>query len=170
MVVYYFLALVACWIGIKSLMGGFRFAAYVRRETARPVPDFQPFVSVIAPCRGLEPGLAENLRPLLEQDYPRYEVLFVFDRADDPAAGLVSHGFSHMAERSSLVRQQTAGRRFTISESQRHRLIRNRKYLSLLTRMRVQRLTGSASWSRRSRMRRWVLRLVIAGSFRKKVE
>jgi cellulose synthase/poly-beta-1,6-N-acetylglucosamine synthase-like glycosyltransferase len=96
MVVYYFLALVACWIGIKSLMGGFRFAAYVRRETARPVPDFQPFVSVIAPCRGLEPGLAENLRPLLEQDYPRYEVLFVFDRADDPAAGLVSHGFSHI--------------------------------------------------------------------------
>ena len=96
MVVYYFLALVACWIGIKSLMGGFRFAAYVRRETARPVPDFQPFVSVIAPCRGLESGLAENLRPLLEQDYPRYEVLFVFDRADDPAAGLVSHGFSHI--------------------------------------------------------------------------
>ncbi len=97
MVVYYFLALVACWIGIKSLMGGFRFAAYVRRETARPLPDFQPFVSVIAPCRGLEPGLAENLRPLLEQDYPRYEVLFVFDRADDPAAGLVSHGFSQIA-------------------------------------------------------------------------
>jgi ceramide glucosyltransferase len=96
MVVYYFLALVACWIGIKSLMGGFRFAAYVQRETARPLPDFQPFVSVIAPCRGLEPGLAENLRPLLEQDYPRYEVLFVFDRADDPAAGLVSHGSSQI--------------------------------------------------------------------------
>ncbi len=97
MVVYYFLALVACWIGIKSLMGGFRFAAYVRRETARPLPDFQPFVSVIAPSRGLEPGLAENLRPLLEQDYPRYEVLFVFDRAGDPAVRLVSHGFSQIA-------------------------------------------------------------------------
>jgi cellulose synthase/poly-beta-1,6-N-acetylglucosamine synthase-like glycosyltransferase len=96
MVVYYFLALVACWIGIKSLMGGFRFAAYVRRETARPLPDFQPFVSVIAPCRGLEPGLAENVRPLLEQDYPRYEVLFVFDRVDDPAVGLVSDGLSQI--------------------------------------------------------------------------
>jgi len=92
MVVYYFLALVACWIGFKSLMGGFRFAAYVRRETSRALPEFQPFVSVIAPCRGLEPGLADNLRPLLEQDYPRYEVLFVFDDADDPAVKLVSHG------------------------------------------------------------------------------
>ena len=96
MVVYYFLALVACWIGIKSLIGGFRFAAYVRRESARPLPDFQPFVSVIAPSRGLEPGLAENVRPLLEQDYPRYEVLFVFDREDDPAATLVSHGLSQI--------------------------------------------------------------------------
>ena len=93
MVVYYFLALVACWIGFKSLMGGFRFAAYVQRETSRALPDFQPFVSVIAPCRGLEPGLADNLRPLLEQDYLRYEVLFVFDDADDPAAKLVSHGY-----------------------------------------------------------------------------
>jgi ceramide glucosyltransferase len=96
MVVYYFLAIVACWIGFKSLMGGFRFAAYVRRETSRALPDCQPFVSVIAPCRGLEPGLENNLRPLLEQDYPRYEVLFVFDRADDPAASLVSHGSSQI--------------------------------------------------------------------------
>src|SRR5215216_7063137 len=100
MVVYYFLAAIACWIGIKSLSGGFRFAAYVRRETAQPLPDFQPFVSVIAPGRGLEPGLAENLRPLLTQDYPRYEVLFVFDREDDPAVQvveqLISHGFSRI--------------------------------------------------------------------------
>jgi ceramide glucosyltransferase len=96
MVVYYFLAAIACWIGIKSLLGGFRFAAYVRHETSRPLPDFQPFVSVIAPGRGLEPGLADNLRPLLEQDYPRYEVLFVFDCVDDPAVKLVSHGFSQI--------------------------------------------------------------------------
>jgi cellulose synthase/poly-beta-1,6-N-acetylglucosamine synthase-like glycosyltransferase len=101
MVVYYFLAVIACWIGIKSLLGGLRFAAYVQRETARPLPDYQPFVSVIAPGRGLEPGLAENLRPLLAPDYPRYEVLFVFDREDDPAIQvverLISHGFSRMA-------------------------------------------------------------------------
>src|SRR5215216_1226176 len=98
MVVYYFLAAVACWIGIKSLLSGFRYAAYVRHETARALPDFQPFVSVIAPGRGLEPGLADNLRPLLTQDYARYEVLFVFDREDDPAIQvvkeLISHGFS----------------------------------------------------------------------------
>jgi len=89
MVVYYILAAISCWIGIKSLLGGFRFADYVRRETSRPLPNFQPFASVIAPGRGLEPGLADNLRPLLTQDYARYEVLFVFDAADDPAIEVV---------------------------------------------------------------------------------
>lgn len=89
MVVYYFLAAISCWFGLQSLLSGIRYAAYVRRETSRPLPDFQPFVSVIAPCRGLEPGLIDNLRPLVTQDYPRYEVLFVFDAPNDPAIKIV---------------------------------------------------------------------------------
>jgi len=89
MIVYYFLAVVSCWFGLQSLLSGMRYAAYVRRETSRPLPDFQPFVSVIAPGRGLEPGLIDNLRPLVTQDYPRYEVLFVFDALDDPAIKIV---------------------------------------------------------------------------------
>ena len=100
MYVYYFLAALACWFGLQSLLNGLRFAAYVRRETGRALPDFGPFVSVIAPTRGIEPGFAENVRPLFDQDYPRYEVLFVFDREDDPAVQVVeelSHGFSRTA-------------------------------------------------------------------------
>jgi cellulose synthase/poly-beta-1,6-N-acetylglucosamine synthase-like glycosyltransferase len=86
---YYFLAAISCWLGLQSLLSGARYAAYVRRETSRPLPDFQPFVSVIAPGRGLEPGLIDNLRPLVSQNYPRYEVLFVFDDARDPAIKIV---------------------------------------------------------------------------------
>ncbi|HET6978041.1 MAG TPA: glycosyltransferase family 2 protein [Pyrinomonadaceae bacterium] len=96
MVFFYFLAAVSIWFGIQSLLSGIRYAKYVRRETSRALPQFEPFVSVIAPGRGLEPGLAENLRPLLEQDYPRYEVLFVFDRVDDPAIQVVEHGSSRI--------------------------------------------------------------------------
>jgi cellulose synthase/poly-beta-1,6-N-acetylglucosamine synthase-like glycosyltransferase len=48
----------------------------------------------------LEPGLPDNLRSLVEQDYPRYEVLFVFDRADDPAIeiaeSLKKNGFTRI--------------------------------------------------------------------------
>ncbi len=89
MIVYYILAALSCWFGIQSLLNGIRYATYVRRETSQKLPDFQPFVSVIAPGRGLEPGLSDNLRTLLSQDYPHYEVLFVFDAADDSAIKVV---------------------------------------------------------------------------------
>jgi cellulose synthase/poly-beta-1,6-N-acetylglucosamine synthase-like glycosyltransferase len=82
---YYFLAALACWFGIQSLLNGRRFAVYVRRETSRALREFRPFVSVIAPTRGFEPGFEENVRPLLEQDYGAYEVLFVFDDPQDPS-------------------------------------------------------------------------------------
>jgi ceramide glucosyltransferase len=97
MVLFYFLAALSIWFGIQSLLNGIRYAAYVRRETRRAVPEFQPFVSVIVPGRGLEYGLRENLQTLLEQDYPHYEVLFVFDAADDPAIQFVGHGSSRIA-------------------------------------------------------------------------
>jgi len=87
--VYYFLAALACWFGFQSLLNGRRFAAYVRRETSRPLPEFHPFVSVIAPTRGVEPGFAENVQPLMVQDYPAYEVLFVFDDPNDAALQIV---------------------------------------------------------------------------------
>lgn len=89
MYVYYFLAALALWFGLQSLLNGLKFAAYVRRETARALPDFRPFVSVVAPTRGVEAGFAENVRPLVEQDYPGYEVLFVFDDPTDPAIEIV---------------------------------------------------------------------------------
>lgn len=85
MYVYYFLAALACWFGIQSLLNGLRFAAYVRHEMGRALPEFSPFVSVIAPTRGFEPGFAENVRPLLVQNYPAYELLFVFDNPQDPS-------------------------------------------------------------------------------------
>lgn len=86
---YYFLAAISCWIGIKSLRGGLRYASYVRSETSRPLAEFYPFVSVIAPARGFEQGFVDNVKPLLCQKYPSYEVLFVFDNAQDPSLSIV---------------------------------------------------------------------------------
>jgi cellulose synthase/poly-beta-1,6-N-acetylglucosamine synthase-like glycosyltransferase len=107
---YYFLAAVSCWFGFKSLLSGLRYATYVRRETSRALPAYGPYVSVIAPGRGLEPGLADNLRPLLTQDYPRYEVLFVFDDADDPAVKVVAEltSASAVAARTVIAGPATA--------------------------------------------------------------
>lgn len=89
MLVFFFFAGIVIWLGVLSLRGGFRFAAYLRRETARTLSDFTPFVSVIAPCRGLEDGLLENISALIEQEYPAYEIVFVTDRATDPALSVI---------------------------------------------------------------------------------
>ena len=90
MFVYYLFAAIVIWLGVLSLRNGLSFAAYVRDEIALPLSDFTPFVSVIAPCRGLEDGLRENINALFEQDYPAYEIIFATDRADDSALGVVA--------------------------------------------------------------------------------
>jgi ceramide glucosyltransferase len=89
MLAFYFLAAIVIWLGILSLRGGFRFAAYVRSETSKPLANFTPYVSVFAPCRGLDSGLEQNLSSLFQQDYPAYEIVFVSDRANDPSLGLI---------------------------------------------------------------------------------
>jgi ceramide glucosyltransferase len=38
----------------------------------------------------LEDGLRENITALFQQDYPTYEIIFVTDRADDPALDLIA--------------------------------------------------------------------------------
>ena len=89
MYLFYFFAGVSIWLGLQSLRGGLRYRAYVRQEMARPVAQFTPFVSVIAPNRGSDPGLNENITALLNQNYPAYEVLFVFDEAKDPGVKVI---------------------------------------------------------------------------------
>ncbi|HEY9502151.1 MAG TPA: glycosyltransferase family 2 protein [Pyrinomonadaceae bacterium] len=87
---YYFIAALSCWFGIQSLRGGLRFRSYVIEQLNRSFREFQPFVSVIAPSRGLEPGLEDNIRVLLAQRYHSYEVLFVLDDETDPALELIN--------------------------------------------------------------------------------
>jgi ceramide glucosyltransferase len=94
MPILYFFAAIVIWLGILSFRGGLNFAAYVRRETARPLPDYTPFVSVIAPSRGREEGLAKNISALFKQDYPNYEITFVTDRPDDSSLSVIEETIS----------------------------------------------------------------------------
>jgi cellulose synthase/poly-beta-1,6-N-acetylglucosamine synthase-like glycosyltransferase len=87
--VFYFFAAIVIWLGILSLRGGIRFTDYLRLDTARTLPDFRPFVSVIAPTRGLDQGLQENLTALFQQDYPDYELIFVTDSAGDSSLAVI---------------------------------------------------------------------------------
>jgi cellulose synthase/poly-beta-1,6-N-acetylglucosamine synthase-like glycosyltransferase len=44
---------------------------------------------VVIPCRGVDVGLARNLRTLFHQDYKNYQVRFVVESAADPACSIV---------------------------------------------------------------------------------
>jgi ceramide glucosyltransferase len=101
--VFYFFAAVLVWQSLVSLLGGVRYLAYVRREMNAARTAFTPFASVIAPCRGLDQGLKENLDALFRQDYSAYEIVFVTDRADDPALAVVAEVCDEWA-RSKAVR------------------------------------------------------------------
>jgi ceramide glucosyltransferase len=89
LIVFYFLAAISIWLGLVSLRGGVRFARYLRSELARDYPEFTPVVSVLVPCRGVDEGLRENVGEIIGQEYPSFEVIFVVDRADDPALKII---------------------------------------------------------------------------------
>lgn len=86
-VLFLFIAFAALlvYFSFRSFLGGVAYLAYFRRELAKPPSSFTPFATVIAPCKGLDEGLRENLTALLELDYPEYEVIFVVDDENDPA-------------------------------------------------------------------------------------
>lgn len=93
--------ILAALLAVQSLIAfqdGPRFLAFVRRRLRQAVPDYAPRTTVICPCRGMDPELAANLRSLLEQDYPDYEVLFALASAEDPAREVCER----LAERSRV--------------------------------------------------------------------
>jgi glycosyltransferase involved in cell wall biosynthesis len=85
LLLFYFLATISIWLGLISLRSGVRFVRYLQAELAKEYPDFTPFVTIFVPCRGVDDGLRENVSAIFAQDYPAFEIIFVSDRADDPA-------------------------------------------------------------------------------------
>lgn len=81
--VFYFFAAVLVFLGWKSLRGGIFYLRFFQKELAKPFSDYAPFGSIIAPCRGLDEGLRENLEALFRQNFPRFEIVFVVDDERD---------------------------------------------------------------------------------------
>ena len=103
MLVFYVAVAIVIWLGILSLRNGFSFASYLNKLLRQPPSDYTPFVTVIAPTRGLDIGLHENLEPLLSQNYPEYEVIFVTDRPDDPSVPLIERVIRRSSRPARIV-------------------------------------------------------------------
>jgi ceramide glucosyltransferase len=87
--VFYTFAALLVYLSYKSFRGGIDYLNYFKSELAKPRSNYTPFATVIAPCKGLDEGLAENLAALVELDYPAYEVIFVVDDKGDPAVSVI---------------------------------------------------------------------------------
>jgi cellulose synthase/poly-beta-1,6-N-acetylglucosamine synthase-like glycosyltransferase len=78
---------------VQGLLVAINVYEHRRRAIVRQkkIPNYAPSgrVLVISPCKGDEPGLEANLRAVLAQDYPDYEVAFVVEDADDPACNVI---------------------------------------------------------------------------------
>ena len=86
---FYFFSAVLILLSVKSLLGGFEYLRFFKTELAKPRSEFTPFVTVLAPCRGLDAELDVNLQALFELDYPAYEIIFVVDDESDPAVAVI---------------------------------------------------------------------------------
>ena len=77
--------------GAYSLWQGVLWLQMCKRRLAKATAFFTPRVALFCPVKGMEPGLAENLAALMEQDYRDYEIFFAISGVDDPAYRVLEH-------------------------------------------------------------------------------
>lgn len=76
------ITLIVCLAQIISFR---RLYNYVDAELKRTSSTYQPKLAVVLPCKGVDPGFADNLQRLLSQDYGDFEVIFAVAQETDPA-------------------------------------------------------------------------------------
>ena len=106
--IFYILAVTLIYFSFKSFRGGIDYLNYFKKELAKPQSAYTPFATIIAPCKGLDEGLSENLVALLEQDYPEYEVMFVVDDERDLAVAVIEEVSRKDAKAAKIVVAQKA--------------------------------------------------------------
>lgn len=84
-------AAVLVFLSYKSLRGGINYLNYFKQELSKTQSNYTPFVSIIAPCRGVDFDLEKNLAALFTQNYPNYEVLFALDSENDKSVPIIQN-------------------------------------------------------------------------------
>ncbi len=77
---------VASWCYFWLCMWG---ALTFLRNRGSGSPGQMPPVSILKPCKGIDPGIYESFRSHCLQDYPEYEIIFGVSDPDDPVIASV---------------------------------------------------------------------------------
>jgi hypothetical protein len=116
---FYLLAILQILTGVYLLWQGLGWLAYVRRRVRTDPGFYAPRTAVLCPCKGMEPGLEQNLGALTEFDHQNYEVFFILASTADPAHSTVQRvaarqsASDHRRKAANLRRkgEQSANRR-----------------------------------------------------------
>ncbi len=101
--VFYVFAALLVWFSFKSLLGGIGYLRFFRDELTKLRSDWEPMVTIIAPCKGVDEGMLANFEALLHQDLPEYEIVFVIDDPADPAADIINRLGERSDRQTKLV-------------------------------------------------------------------
>jgi len=92
---FYYLAIVQIGVGVYLVWHGLRWLGYVRRRMQGDPGFHAPKAAVLCPCKGMEPGLEQNLTALTEFDYRNYELFFILASSSDSAYSTVKRVVEH---------------------------------------------------------------------------
>ena len=102
----YILSGLAIIQGIITLIDGYRAARYMRKQSAvldrryreaSVAAVYDRRVLVFCPCKGIDPEFEKNIRSILDQDFPSFDVYFIVESVTDEAfAKLKTIGVPHV--------------------------------------------------------------------------
>ncbi|MCI0415047.1 glycosyltransferase family 2 protein [bacterium] len=90
--VWFSFAMVLILEGLFSFVQTIRFRHFFLREVFNPTEQNAtrwPKVALLAPCRGMDVGLRENIHSWFALDYPDFKVFFIVDSDLDPVVPLL---------------------------------------------------------------------------------
>lgn len=86
---FYILVVLEVALGIYSLWTGYTWYRFAHERLASHSGFYAPVAALICPCKGVEPGLEDNLKALTQFNYPNYEIYFSLATSLDPAVKLI---------------------------------------------------------------------------------
>jgi len=100
---FYSLAILQIAIGAYLVWHALRWMQYARRRMQGDPGFNAPRVAVLCPCKGMEPGLEQNLVALTEFDYRNYELFFILASSSDSAYSTVKRVADHSKPPAHVV-------------------------------------------------------------------
>jgi ceramide glucosyltransferase len=100
---FYSLAILQIAIGVYLVWQALRWLQYARRRMQGDPGFNAPRVAVLCPCKGMEPGLEQNLVALTEFDYRNYELFFILASSSDSAYSTVKRVADHSKPPAHVV-------------------------------------------------------------------